>query len=483
MTNTFLQNALNTTTTANGAKTYKSSLSACLDLFSMGVSSNAKEQLILSALAEDPVLATKVVLYLRDVRGGQGNKDIARAFHKAVLNNKTAVTVEKLIKILPHLPEVGSWKDFYNLYGMNKELDMHIEIQTIVALGLYHNYDLTPTQKPDPLACKWFPRQSNLHKAVAKEIGMDVGELRRWVSKHTKVVETAMCNKQWHTINYEHVPSRANLVYSKAFLRNDSSRRQDFLSKAEEGKVSIKASTLYPHEIVHNVYDKSMEALWKALPNYMEGSETYNILPIVDTSSSMTTSINGSSISCMTLAVALGLYVSERNEGAYKDIVCTFHSHPTLAKIQGKTLAERVNNARRIPWGGDTNLQATFDMLLENSIGATKADLPKVVLLISDMEFNSCDRNYRSNFATIKAKYTAAGLPMPVIVFWRVDVKVAQQPVTKHETGAILINGYSPSILKSILSMDIESLESITPLNMMLKTVAEKYQFVDKILG
>ena len=473
MTNTFLQNALNTTTTANGAKTYKSSLSACLDLFSMGVSSNAKEHLILSALAEDPVLATKVVLYLRDVRGGQGNKDIARAFHKAVLSNKTAVTVEKLIKILPHLPEVGSWKDVYNLYGMNSKLDK--AILNLVSEALTDG---------NALAAKWFPRQSQFHKDYAKAYADgDMGAIRRWVTSLTSVVETAMCNKQWHTINYEHVPSRANLVYSKAFLRNDSSRRQDFLSKAEEGKVSIKASTLYPHEIVHNVYDKSMEALWKALPNYMEGSEKYNILPIVDTSSSMTTSINGSSISCMTLAVALGLYVSERNEGAYKDIVCTFHSHPTLAKIQGKTLAERVNNTRRIPWGGDTNLQATFDMLLENSIGAAKADLPKVVLLISDMEFNSCDRNYRRNFAAIKAKYTAAGLPMPVIVFWRVDVKVAQQPVTKHETGAILINGYSPSILKSILSMDIESLESITPLNMMLKTVAEKYPFVDKILG
>ena len=472
MKNTFLQNALNTTTTANGAKTYKSSLSACLDLFSMGVSSNSKEQLILSALAEDPVLATKVVLYLRDIRSGQGNKDIARAFHKAVLNNKTAVTVEKLIKILPHLPEVGSWKDVYNLYGMNNKLDK--AILNLVSDALTNG---------NSLCAKWFVRQSKFHKDLAKFSGLDVGAVRRWVTSLTSVVETAMCNKQWHTINYEHVPSRANLVYSKAFLRNDSSRRQDFLSKAEEGKVSIKASTLYPHEIVHNVYDKSMEALWKALPNYMGGSETYNILPIVDTSSSMTTTIHGSSISCMTLAVALGLYVSERNEGAYKDIVCTFHSRPTLAKIQGKTLAERVNNTRRIPWGGDTNLQATFDMLLENSLGATKADLPKVVLLISDMEFNSCDRNYRSNFAAIKAKYTAAGLPMPVIVFWRVDVKVAQQPVTKHETGAILINGYSPSILKSILSMDIESLESITPLNMMLKTVAEKYPFVDKILG
>ena len=472
MKNTFLQNALNTTTTANGAKTYKSSLSACLDLFSMGVSSSSKEGLILSALAEDPVLATKVVLYLRDIRSGQGNKDIARSFHKAVLNNKTAVTVAKLIKILPHLPEVGSWKDVYNLYGMNSKLDK--AILALVTNALHTN---------DKLAAKWLPRQSQLHKDLAKLWGWDMGAVRRFVTSLTSVVETAMCNKQWHTINYEHVPSRANLVYSKAFLRNDSSRRQDFLAKAEAGKVSIKSSTLYPHEIVHNIYDKSMEALWKALPNYMEGSESYNILPIVDTSSSMTTTIHGSSISCMTLAVALGLYVSERNEGAYKDVVCTFHSSPTLARIQGKTLAERVNNTRRIPWGGNTNLQATFDMLLENSIGAAKKDLPKVILLISDMEFNSCDRNYKSNFAAIKAKYSAAGVPMPVIVFWRVDVKVAQQPVTKHETGAILINGYSPSILKSILSMDIESLESITPLNMMLKTVAEKYPFVDKILG
>ena len=337
--------------------------------------------------------------------------------------------------------------------------------------------------KNKELMFKWFPLQSKLHKDLAEILGTGVGNVRRFVAKNRKTVETAMCNKQWHTINYEHVPSRANLVYSKAFLRNDSSRRQDFLAKAEAGKVSIKSSTLYPHEIVHNIYDKSMEALWKALPNYMEGSESYNILPIVDTSSSMTTTIHGSSISCMTLAVALGLYVSERNEGAYKDVVCTFHSSPTLARIQGKTLAERVNNTRRIPWGGNTNLQATFDMLLENSIGAAKKDLPKVILLISDMEFNSCDRNYKSNFAAIKAKYSAAGVPMPVIVFWRVDVKVAQQPVTKHETGAILINGYSPSILKSILSMDTESLESITPLNMMLKTVAEKYPFVDEILG
>ena len=400
MANTFLQNALNTTTTANGAKTYKSSLSACLDLFSMGVSSNAKEQLILSALAEDPVLATKVVLYLRDVRGGQGNKDIARAFHKAVLNNKTAVTVEKLIKILPHLPEVGSWKDVYNLYGINNKLDK--VILNLVADALNNN---------NSLASKWFPRQSQFHKDYAKSLGLDIGTVRRQVAKLTSVVETAMCNKQWHTINYEHVPSRANLVYSKAFLRNDSSRRQDFLAKAQSGTASIKASVLYPHEITRKALsDASMEALWKALPDYMESSEKFNILPIVDVSGSMDDSVPGTKVTCMDIAIGLGLYAAEHNRGAYKDILCTFDSRPMFHKLTGTTLASRVRETQRLHWGMTTNLQAVFDKILSNSIRANTEDLPKVILIISDMEFNACDSSYMTNYQLINQKYASAGI-------------------------------------------------------------------------
>ena len=473
MTNTFLQNALNTTTTANGAKTYKSSLSACLDLFSMGVSSNAKEQLILSALSEDPVLATKVVLYLRDVRGGQGNKDIARAFHKAVLNNKTAVTVEKLIKILPHLPEVGSWKDVYNLYGINNKLDK--VILNLVADALNNN---------NSLASKWFPRQSQFHKDYAKSLGLDIGTVRRQVAKLTSVVETAMCNKQWHTINYEHVPSRANLVYSKAFLRNDSSRRQDFLAKAQLGTASIKASVLYPHEITRKALsDASMEALWKALPDYMESSEKFNILPIVDVSGSMDDSVPGTKVTCMDIAIGLGLYAAEHNRGAYKDILCTFDSRPMFHKLTGTTLASRVRETQRLHWGMTTNLQAVFDKILSNSIRANTEDLPKVILIISDMEFNACDSSYMTNYQLINQKYASAGIDRPTIVFSRVNTILAQQPVTKDERGTILINGYSPSIIKHILSVDLSSLEDITPMNMFLNTVQPRYTYVDELFN
>ena len=126
--NTFLQNTFNTTTTQNGAITHKSSLSACLDLFSMGVSSSNKDSLIASALKENPVLAIKTVLYLRDVRNGQGNKDIARAFHSVVNATLTKYPAfyKPYINLIKHLPEVGSWKDVYNLYGINKKLDKAI---------------------------------------------------------------------------------------------------------------------------------------------------------------------------------------------------------------------------------------------------------------------------------------------------------------------------------------------------------------------
>lgn len=471
--NTFIQNTFNHTTTANGAKSYKSTLNACLDLFSMGVTSPNKQSLVSSAMQEDLALAIKTVIYLRDCRGGQGNKDIGRALYDKLIT--IPAYRKQFSQLLPLLVEVGSWKDIYNLYGASAHFN------PILLDFISH-----ALKSKDALAAKWFPRQSQVHKDLALLWKQDIGTVRRYVTSLTKVVETAMCNKQWHTINYEHVPSRANLVYSKAFLRNDNSRRIDFLNRATKGEATIKATTLYPHEITSKAqYDPSMEALWKALPNYMEGAEKFNILPIVDVSGSMETRISGStSISCMDVAIGLGLYISERNTGAYKDIVCTFDSHPRFAKIQGNSLAARISNTKNLPWGGSTNLQATFDLILSNSISAAPEDLPKVILLISDMEFNSTDSRYTTNFEAIKAKYKAANIDMPTIVFWRVDTKQPQQPVTMHSTGAILINGYSPSFMSTVLSMDIDTLATMTPMNLFLQTVNNpRYELVDKIFS
>lgn len=472
----FITAITNETTTLNGAATNKSSLNKCLDLFSMGVSSHNKENLIIEALKEDFILATKVVFYLRDVRNGQGNKDIARAYHKIMRTGiEEKAFRKKYLKLLPYLPEIGSWKDVYEMYGLHKKVNK--KIRKLVTEALYAN---------NGLAAKWFPRQSQLHKDLAAELEMDIGGLRRMVTKLTNVVETQMCNKQWHEIKYESVPSIANKKYSKAFLVNDGSRRQAFLDKATKGETTMKASVLYPHDIFSmlgtrfygKIDNASANALWANLPNYMESSEKFGILPIIDTSASMTwTKCPGTNVMPLQVAFALGMYFAERNEGVYKDLWCTFNTTPQFRQFKGKTLSDKASQIDMSGVGGSTNIEAVFDKILQYG---DLENAPKLLLIVSDMEFNSCGGR-KTNYEKAKAKFAAAGIPMPTVLFWRVDTKTNQQPVTMYDENTIMISGYSPSFMKEVLKMDLESIKQMTPLNMMKKTVEDRYPFVNKI--
>ena len=401
---------------------------------------------------------------------GQGNRDIARAFHLVV----KALLVDPAFKsayleLLPHLPSIGSWKDLYELYD-TADSDVKSTILQIVTKAL---------QDEDRLACKWFVRQSQLHHDIANLWEQPVGFIRKYVAHHSRTVEQFMCHKLWDRIDYSTVPSRANLVYSRAFLRNDAERRQKFLDDAIAGKAKVNSSVLYPHEVLKQVWEEpdSAEAMWKNLKSYSSG---INILPIIDVSASMD-ALAYSKYTCMDIATGLGMYFAEHNTGSYKDLYCTFAERPKFDYLSGSTLYDRARYLRNASWGGSTNLQATFDILLKHSIQNPFSDLPKAVIIISDMEFNECSRT-STNFELIDAKYKAEGLERPTLIFWRVDVKVSQQPVTFDENGTILINGYSPAIMKTILALDMDELASTTPMNLFLKAVnTDKYSFVDSI--
>ncbi len=468
---TFTQSITNIAYTSNNAISNKSSLSACLDLFSMGVSSLDKHSLIKAALLEDLPLAIKTIMYLRDPRGtGQGNREIARAFHSAV----HSLLVDKAFKtayleLLPHLPEVGSWKDLYELYD-TADSDVKSTILTIVSKALLAE---------DRLANKWFKRQSQLHHDLADHWGQPVGFVRKYVAHHSRTVEQFMCHKLWDRIDYSSIPSRANLIYSKAFLRNDAERRQQFLADAIAGKVKANSSVLYPHEVLKQVWEDAdtAEALWKNLPSY---SSNINILPVIDVSGSMDNTAY-SKYSCMDIAMGLGIYFAEHNTGNYKNLYCTFSTKPTFNYLTGTNLFQKAYNLRDTDWGGSTNLQAVFDNLLQHSLKYPLSDLPKAVVIVSDMCFDEASED-QTNFLAIDAKYAQAGLERPTLIFWRVDVKLNQQPVTFDDNGTILINGYSPAIMKTILSLDIDELANITPMNLFLKAVnTDKYSFIDSI--
>ena len=472
MNPTFIQSLLNTTTTLNGAASNSSSLSKSLDLFSLGATSNNsdKEQLILEALVSNPIEAIKVVFYLRDCRGGgQGNKDSLRILNKIILNKLSSYSefMAGYYKLLPYIPEIGSWKDVYQLYGQNSILDALI-------------LDLIHTNIYNGLVCKYFPRQSQFHRDYATYTNSSIGDVRRLVAANTKVVESAMCSGQYHTINYSQVPSVAFKKYVKAFKRNDSSRFEDFLNQANAGEVKVNSSVLYPHDIVRSAryggttVVKAANAQWLNLPNYM--TTPMNILPIIDVSGSMTCPVPGTSVSALDVSIGLGLYFSEHNHGEYKDVWLNFSTRPRVQKLSGSTLSERISKMDTRDWGMSTDIQAVFDLIIKTSAKSPE-NCPKVLLIISDMEFNSCGSR-STNYELAKSKFAAAGMEVPLIIFWRVNVLSSNQPVTMHDTNTMLINGFSPAIMKLVCEMNIEELNNITPYNLMLKAIS-KYNYVD----
>ena len=133
--------------------------------------------------------------------------------------------------------------------------------------------------------------------------------------------------------------------------------------------------------------------------------------------------------------------------------------------------------------GGSTNFQATFDLILNTAIRnkLSQSDLPDIVLCVSDMEFNLAesqgyyDNGRKTNFEAIKQKFEAAGYTVPQLVFWNVQSRSDNNvPVKCDENGVALVSGFSPSIMKMILSS-----EDMTPETLMLDTLnSERYATV-----
>lgn len=113
-----IKNEENFTYTEKGAGTYTSTMSGILDLFGLGAayrtrSDNDCTKLFYKALTEDETLALKCLFYIRDVRGGQGE----RRFFRVVLHDLAITRPELVIRNLDNIPEFGRYDDLYCLIG------------------------------------------------------------------------------------------------------------------------------------------------------------------------------------------------------------------------------------------------------------------------------------------------------------------------------------------------------------------------------
>ena len=499
----------NVSVTENGAVGYRTTGKALLDLnFAVASLRSASEEKIFGkfkdAFFEDELVAMKWLFFARDVRGGLGERRLFRT----VLKNLALSRPEIVRKLIPLISHYGRWDDLLCLLD-NEQFVKPVGDELLKQI----NVDISHAKQglPISLLAKWMPSENasspdtkRYAKIIRKYFLMSSKEYRKMLSSlrdYLDIVETKMSAKQWSEINYEFVPSRANLIYNNAFLRNDENRRREYLEKLEKGEAKINAGVLYPHDIVHKYYsgqygrlshseDATLEQLWKALPDMVNGCG--NTIVVADGSGSMGCRVGDSGVTALEVANALAIYFAERSAGQFKDKYITFSMKPQLVNLPRGSLLDKLTIAGRHNECANTDIEKVFDLILSTAVknGMTQEEIPANVLIISDMEFDCCamyggtghwgyDGKYadRNLFKNIEQRYRAAGYKLPRLVFWNVNSRTGTIPVRENDLGVALVSGFSVNICKMVMSGKTDPYECLLE---MLNT--ERYQPIEDIL-
>lgn len=495
----------NQTKSDNGDNAYVSTLSPCLDLYaSAGALRGRNDEFFdyfTKAYETDPLISLALLLRLRDIRQGQGERDLFRDGLKYI-ETKLGTNIRELIHLIAHYGRVDDLFHFES-----KEVNKLVAewFCDIMAYGyrlssgklFYKNFENDPEVYGfyKGLAAKWLPRKPKTKQekyivaTIIKKLGITRKDYRHWCSSHSTTVEQKMSSKQWHLIDYNTVPSRAANIYRNAFDRQDNQRYQSYLLELskpaeERGDVKVNASTLYPYDVMNRrklFSDEStiplLQAQWDNLPNFLAGSNV-KILPMIDVSASMETTAGDSKLTCMDVAVSLGCYITERQESAFKGLYLTFSSNPTMGTVLDESgnilpIREKYTKVLNSDWGGSTALDKAFDRILEvgEENNLTDEDYPDVLLVLSDMNFD-VSHGYPNTFITmkdrIKEKFKDKGLSVPKIVFWNLYHNGTFTCTTKDEM-VCEISGFSPSVIKDVL----RDIDNLTPELVMLNGIEQ----------
>ena len=493
--NTFmngLTNATNYKRTENGTLAHKSTNSAVYDMFAFGGAYRSRTDadcilLFKNAFEEDETLALKCLFYLRDCRGGQGE----RRFFRVCFNWLIKSYPEAALRNLNNIAEYGRWDD---LVYTTMNTALFTNAMDIVDKQLRLDLDC----KTPSLLGKWMPSEnasSTTTKQAANRVrnalGMSHKGYRQMLSilrKRINIVERLMSNNEWDKIEFDKIPSKAGLIYKNAFARRDIlAKKYEAFMKSDETKVN--ASTLYPYEIVQkatqnlsgwgrssNLNDVDRAAInqyWANLPDYFEGKKA-NMICVVDTSGSMW----GNPIN---VAISLGLYCAERLNGPFKDHYISFASRPQLIKTNGIDFVDKVERIYRTNLCDNTNLTAVFDLLKSIALKpeVRKEDIPEQIVVISDMEIDnatgSCwglpngNRWTKESAATemekIRRNWAAVGLELPKLVYWNVNAR--NDTILDAGPNVSFVSGCSPVIFKQVIT-------GVTGFELMLKTLMDK---------
>jgi len=486
--NTFmnqLKNNANYGYTENGAVKRVTTGSAVYDMFAMGAAYRSRSDadcilLFKNAFEEDETLALKCLFYIRDCRGGQGERRFFRVCMRWLAENYP----ERAAALAEYIPEYGRYDDWFKIY-----FGTPVEGQVIEMMKKQLSTDMFCKKNAVSLLAKWMPSENASSKETirtAKKIrnafGVSAKEYRQMLSKlRTKinVLEKLMSANRWDEIEFDKIPSKAGLVYKNAFARRDIIAKK-YERFAKDKTTKVNAFTLYPYEVVAkatkymgygwysnyslniNEVDRAMiNKYWENLPDYLNGKDC-SMMCVVDTSGSM---VRSDAAAPINVAISLGLYCAERAGGPFKNHYISFSSRPQLIKTEGIDFVDKVHRIYRTNLCENTNLEAVFDLLLATAKkpGVSAWDIPKTIVVISDMEIDRGSGSYwgslnhrwtkesaSTEMENIRKKWAAAGLKMPKLVYWNVDAR--NNTILDAGPNVTFVSGMSPTIFKQVLT-------------------------------
>ena len=440
-------------------------------------------RLFAEAYNENQLMATKIAFYGRDVRGGLGERETFRK----IIKYMGEYHPEAIRPNLDLIGVYGRYDDLYCLIGTPVEEDMWKAMKKQFEEDLINLNDGNTVS----LLAKWIktadassPKTRKLGILTARKLGYSVYDFKRLVRKlrkHIGITESLMSAGKWDEIKYSQVPSRAMMIYRSAFIRHDKDRFTEFIQSAIDGKVKINSSTIYPYDLIDKVCsfgygyfgngsfiakeDKTVEAQWRQLPNYVEDGT--NAIVIADTSGSMF----GRPLNT---ALGLAIYFAERNKGAYHNMWMSFSSRPNIHMLKGETLCQKLQSIDMQDWGRNTDLKASFELILEVALenDVPKEDMPKSLIVISDMEIDDCGDGDWTFYDNMKYKFEKYGYEIPNIIFWNVNSRHDIFHADATRRGVQLCSGQSTTMFKQIMNCI-----GYTPVEMMEKVInSERYE-------
>ena len=478
-----LKKEANKTYTFNGAVTNRSTLSHCLDLFATaGALRNASDDEIIKrfmrAYVEDKDIAMKTLFFAREIRGGLGERRVFKVILKYLADEHP----DSVKKNIDNIAEYGRYDDLLVLIGTRCEKDVFEYIEKT----LKNDMSAMKNNEKVSLMAKWLPsvNASNrdtvmLAKRIARSMDMNEADYRKMLSAlraYIRIIENNL-REMDYSFDYEKQPSKALYKYRKAFIRNDEERYKNFITAASSDPTILHTGTLAPYEIVSpilkgkaisSVERKVLDTTWNALENYVDSD---NSLVVVDGSGSMYWGRNPSPAE---VAQSLGIYFAEHNKGMFHNHFITFSANPKLVEIKGEDIYDKVKYCMSFNDCSNTDIKKTFDLILNTAVmnRMKQSDMPKRLIIISDMEFDCCANNSSmTNFEYAKASFEAHGYKLPQLVFWNVNSMNEQLPVTKNEQGVVLVSGASASVFEMMKDGNID------PYKFMMSVIStERYE-------